>query len=165
MAKRGPYAKGAERREEILASAISVIAERGFRGATLAAVGREIGIEPAHILYYFGSREGLLRAVVERWDQDNDPRLTGLDILHGYVPAMRHNQRIRGVVQLYLAFAVEAVEEGHPAREFFRQRFHLTRLALADAIRDGQESGAVVAELDPDRTAMHLIALDRKSVV
>ncbi len=159
MAKRGPYLKGERRREEILQSAISVISEHGFHGATLRAVGKELGLEPAHISYYFGSREGLIRAVVERWDASNEPLPGGGDLLDTYADAIARNQEIRGIVQLYLAFAVEAAQEDHSAQSFFRDRFRAAVMGLTVAIARAQGDGRVRANIDPERAARRLVAL------
>src|SRR3954468_12370191 len=71
MAKRGPYAKGAKRREEILKAAFEVLSRDGYRKASLGQIGRAIGMDSAHILYYFPSREALLQEVLQRWDAVN----------------------------------------------------------------------------------------------
>jgi len=53
MSKRGPYAKGQERRDEILRAAVEVISRDGYLGASLSQIGRSIGIDSAHIIYFF----------------------------------------------------------------------------------------------------------------
>ena len=56
----------AETREEILQAAKSQIAAQGPSELTLDDVAREVGISRQAVLHHFGSRDGLLRAVVER---------------------------------------------------------------------------------------------------
>ncbi|GAA1924656.1 hypothetical protein GCM10009775_16200 [Microbacterium aoyamense] len=160
MASRGSYAKGSARREEILATAVRVVSEKGYPGATLRGIGRELGIEPAHILYYFGSREELLQEVLEAWDAGSlDAVEEGADALAVYAAAIRNNATIRGMVHVYLSFAAEAVNPAHPAHDYFRRRFALSVQELSAAVRSGQESGVIRAEVDPERTARMLIAL------
>ena len=160
MVSRGAYAKGTQRRQEILDTALDVIARNGYHRTTLRGIGRELGIEPAHILYYFDSREGLLVEVIEGWDREN-LRLAGheADALSVYASALRHNVSIRGIVHLYLAFAAEAAEPAHPAHEFFRRRFAQNVIGLADTIGRGVGVGLIRPELDPERTARMLISL------
>jgi len=52
--------------QQILAAAESIFAERGFRGATVAAVAEEAELPKANVLYYFKSKEGLYKAVMDR---------------------------------------------------------------------------------------------------
>jgi AcrR family transcriptional regulator len=55
-----------EAREEILAAAGTLLAERGPGAVTLDDVAADVGVSRQAILHHFGSREGLMRAVVER---------------------------------------------------------------------------------------------------
>lgn len=160
MPSRGSYAKGSARREEILEVARRVIAEKGYHRTTLRGIGRELGLEPANILYYFGSRDGLLREVIERWDAGNIEALNlDADSLELYATAIRRNVAIRGIVHLYLAFATEAVDADHPAHDFFRDRFASVVHELAVTLRVGQDAGQVRADVDPERASRLLIAL------
>jgi AcrR family transcriptional regulator len=157
---RGTSEKGSARREEILTTALRVISERGYHGTTLRGIGRELGVEPAHLLYYFTSREDLLREVIQRWDAGSFAVAgEGADSLEVFSGAIAHNVEIRGVLHLYLGFAAEAVDPQHPAHAFFRDRFAVNVAELAAAIRTGQQEGSVLPELHPERTARMLMAL------
>ncbi len=159
MSKRGPYAKGQERRDEILRAAVEVISRDGYRGASLGQIGRSIGIESAHIIYYFSSREVLLQEVLRTWDEGNavEPA-PGADIFAWMVEAARRNTATPGLVQLYTAFAAEAADPAHPAHDFFRARFATLQGYIADEIRKRQSGGSVAPSLDADHAAMMLIA-------
>ena len=50
----------------ILAAAEALFAERGFGGATMAAIAARAGVPKANIHYYFPTKERLYRAVVEQ---------------------------------------------------------------------------------------------------
>ena len=78
----------------ILAAAESVFAERGFSGATMSMIAARAGSPKANIHYYFPTKEGLYRAVVERvltawldaaasFDLSDDP----VEALTGYINA------------------------------------------------------------------------------
>mgnify|MGYP000976132309 FL=1 len=159
MKRRGPYAKGQERRDEILRAAVEVISREGYRGASLSQIGRSIGIDSAHIIYYFSSREVLLQEVLRMWDEGNAAELTAdTDVFAWLVDGARRNTRTPGLVQLYTAFAAEAVDASHPAHEFFRARFAVLQAYIADEIRKRQAAGSVTPTLDADHAAMMLIA-------
>lgn len=159
MRKRGPYAKGQERRDEILRAAVEVISRDGYRGASLSQIGRSIGIDSAHIIYYFSSREALLQEVLRIWDEGNAVQPSDdADIFAWMVEAARRNTETPGLVQLYTAFAAEAADPAHPAHDFFRARFTALQGYIADEIRKRQAAGHVAPTLDADHAAMMLIA-------
>ena len=55
-----------ENERALLEAAEIVFAEQGFAGATTAAIARRAGVPKANLHYYFATKEGLYRAVVER---------------------------------------------------------------------------------------------------
>lgn len=163
MARSVTSPKGLARREQILQAAMEGLASGGYRNTSLRGIGRTLEIEPAHILYYFDSREELLQKVIERWDADAIAAAGGevgpelaLDF---YVTTVRHNLLIPGIVHLYLTLAAEAVHPDHSAHEFFRARFATVRELLGDGIRFEQGTGRIPAALDADLEARKLIAL------
>ena len=54
------------RREEILQAVELCIRQRGLAGASFARIAELAGVQPSLIAHYFGSRDGLLDALVER---------------------------------------------------------------------------------------------------
>ncbi|MGW3814838.1 TetR/AcrR family transcriptional regulator [Streptomyces sp. NPDC005046] len=60
--------KNAPPREEVLAVAMEMIAERGLEKLTMAALGREVGMSSGHLLYYFRSKDELLLRTLE-WSE------------------------------------------------------------------------------------------------
>jgi AcrR family transcriptional regulator len=148
-----------ERRDEILRAAVDVISRDGYRGASLSQIGRSIGIDSAHIIYYFSSREVLLQEVLRIWDEGNVANLEAdADIFAWLVEGARRNTQTPGLVQLYTAFAAEAADPAHPAHDFFRARFTALQGYIADEIRARQAEGRVTPKLDADHAAMMLIA-------
>lgn len=165
MSPRGSYAKGAARRQEILDTALRVLAEKGYRNTSLRGIGRELGLEPAHVLHYFSSREKLLEAVVHTWDERNWAAVAdthadeaGSGSMEQWVDLVRRNTEVPGLVHLYTAFAAEAADPNHPSRDFFAQRFSSLREVIANGIREGQEAGTYPADLDASNAALRLIA-------
>ncbi|MFI8951879.1 TetR/AcrR family transcriptional regulator [Streptomyces sp. NPDC053750] len=55
-------------REDVLAAAMAMIAERGLEKLTMAALGREVGMSSGHLLYYFRSKDELLLRTLE-WSE------------------------------------------------------------------------------------------------
>lgn len=163
MARAGKFAKGAARRELILATASTVLARGGYRGTSLRSIARELDLEAANILYYFDSREDLLRAVIERWDADSiaacETEITPHNMLDLYAETIRRNLTIPGIVHLYLTFSAEAAHREHPAHAFFHDRFDALRAKLSAAVSHEQQNGLIDPAIDPDRAARVLIAV------
>jgi AcrR family transcriptional regulator len=61
-----PNRRGMRSRELVLEAAERVMAEDGFEAATLARVVAESGIPMSSVYHYFGSKDGILLAVMER---------------------------------------------------------------------------------------------------
>jgi AcrR family transcriptional regulator len=61
-----PNRRGARSREAVLDAAERLIAEHGFEAATVGALVKAAGISASSIYHYFGSKEGVLLAVMER---------------------------------------------------------------------------------------------------
>lgn len=152
--------KGAARRESILRAAFTVIAKHGYQGATLAAIARELELDTPNLLYYFDTRENLLLEVLERWALDTQDELAdGVDMLEYLGRAVHRDAGIRGVVHLYLSFALEAVDPEHPAHAFYCDRFAVAAEGIRTALEAGQEAGLIRPELDPATQARILVAV------
>ena len=61
-----PNRRGMRSRELVLDAAERVMAEHGYEAATLARVVAEAGIPMSSVYHYFGSKDGILLAVMER---------------------------------------------------------------------------------------------------
>ena len=61
-----PNRRGSRSRELVLDAAERVMAEHGFANASMARVVEEAGIPASSIYHYFGSKDGVLLAVMER---------------------------------------------------------------------------------------------------
>jgi AcrR family transcriptional regulator len=61
-----PNKRGARSRQVVLDAAERVIAVQGYAAASLASIVEEAGIPMSSMYHYFGSKEGVLLAVMER---------------------------------------------------------------------------------------------------
>ncbi|WP_030693371.1 TetR/AcrR family transcriptional regulator [Streptomyces globisporus] len=153
-------ARSEERRADILRAALEVIAERGYRGATLGSVAERVGLTQQGLLHYYPTKEALLVAVLEerdRWDTSGGRDREGwrLDLLESLV---EYNAMRPGIVQTFSALLGESVTDGHPAREFFTERYAQVRANMADVLR--LEFGErLPGGLTPERAAPLLTAV------
>lgn len=155
MAKRGSYAKGVAKREEILTSALDVIAHQGFRKASVREIAEAVGLSQAGLLHYFGSKEQLFVEIMRKRDEVDTGHFD-LDSEHydpvreGFLQVIRHNSEVPGVVELFSRLAVEASDTEHPAHAYFLQRSAMIRDIFTRAIAAEQQAGNVTDRVDAD---------------
>lgn len=145
---RGPYRKGVERREQIIRSASEVFGELGYIGGSLRTIGDRVGASPATLIQYFGSKEGLLTAVLDdwttqtsRWSLPDDPR--GLAYFRALIRLMEYHVEHRGMLELFITMAAEATNTGHPAREFIQHRYAGLLETASAKLREAADTGEV----------------------
>ncbi|MFJ6723789.1 TetR/AcrR family transcriptional regulator [Streptomyces sp. NPDC091281] len=146
-----------ERRAEIVRAALEVIAERGYRGASLAAVAERVGLTQQGLLHHFPTKDALLVAVLEerdQWDAVPDSRWR-LDLLASLV---EYNAMRPGIIQTFSALLGESVTEGHPAREYFTERYTGVRASMAGILR-AEYGDRLPGGLTPERAAPLLVAV------
>jgi AcrR family transcriptional regulator len=73
-----PSKPATDRRTALLDAALHVIGTRGLREATHRAVETEAGVPHGSVTYYFGNRDGLLAAAVERMRQLDEQRVAAM---------------------------------------------------------------------------------------
>lgn len=156
--ERGPYRKGVLRRQEIVRAAAQVFAERGYNGGSLRSIGERVGVSSASLVQYFGTKEGLLAAVLEEWARESRPAgsdgLRGLDWLRSMREAMVYNSTRRGLIELFLTLTAEATNPTHPARTFVQHRYAMVvaehRRHLHEAVADGEVAPLSEAEVEQE---------------
>ncbi|MCZ4605128.1 TetR/AcrR family transcriptional regulator [Streptomyces sp. Lzd4kr] len=146
-----------ERRAEIVRAALEVIAERGYRGASLGAVAERVGLTQQGLLHYFPTKDALLVAVLQerdQWDAVPNTRWR-MDLLASLV---EYNAMRPGIIQTFSALLGESVTEGHPAREYFTERYVQVRANMAEMLR-AEYGDRLPNGLTPERTAPLLVAV------
>lgn len=117
-----PNRRGLRSRELVLDAAERVMAEHGFEAATLARVVEEAGIPMSSVYHYFGSKDGILLAVMERGAErffadlpDPDQRLADPAEHLGRVvlTAVRSLDRHPSFLRLLIVFAVQPPRAGN----------------------------------------------------
>ena len=162
IGRRGSYANGVARRQEILDRAIDVFAQRGAEGTSLRQIAKAIGVSHAALLHYFDSLEQLLVAVYDHTEKaraktrEKSDSETAVQVMVG---AAEQNVQLPGYVQLYSRLVAGATEEGRDeSTRYFTERFEHSRQTFADRIRLDQAAGRVRKDVDPQAVAALLIA-------
>ncbi|MGK8559105.1 TetR/AcrR family transcriptional regulator [Nocardia gipuzkoensis] len=114
--------KSAPSREQFLDVAELLMSERGYAGTSVSAICKEVGVAATSLYWHFGSKEGLLAAVMERGAARWFASLPRWDDLPGDADERAAQLRRRGATAV----------TGHP---LFLRLFYL--LALEGAADEG----------------------------
>jgi AcrR family transcriptional regulator len=156
------YAKGLAKREEILTTALEVIARTGYRRTSVRELAAAVGLSQAGLLHYFASKEDLFAEVLLKRDDVDLARAEGDDDaspLAAIVNIVRHNADVPGLVQLSAQYSVEAADPDHPGHAAIADRYARIRRLLVDDIDGRTADGRLPADLDAQRVATLLIAV------
>ena len=116
-----PNRRGVKSRELVLDAAERVMATEGFEAATIARVVEEAGVPLSSVYHYYGSKDGLLLAVMQRgveqffadvpdYDQRSGTAVEHLRlVILGAIDAL---ERHPNFLRLVIAFAVQPPQAG-----------------------------------------------------
>jgi AcrR family transcriptional regulator len=154
----------------IMRAAVRLIARQGYSKTTLVQIGAEAGYSGALISNRFGSKEGLLRALLERittrfLSDQLSPAIAdrkGLDSLCAVIDAYlrelhEHEERVR-VLYVLLGEGLGPVPEVLPSFARLNETF---RTYMEQKIREGILAGQIRPEVDPKIEAVAFLAMLR----
>ena len=146
--RRGPYAKGIEKRGRILEEALAAYSESDSSGASLRSIAARVGLSERGLLHYFSSRDELFVSILRERDEA-DRRLVGDDATLEELAAVQvHSAGTPGLIRLFVEMSAAAPDVGNPAHEFFTTRYRRLRKLLARLV-----GGSVVAAGRPAPSA------------
>ncbi|PPS72495.1 TetR family transcriptional regulator [Streptomyces sp. 46] len=143
---------------------MDTFAARGYNNASLQEIADRAGVTQAGVLHYFRSKAQLLTSVLDLRDatdieQLGPDRPQGLAFLRHLVDTVRRNTEREGIVRLYAVLSAESVTEGHPAQDYFRDRYAGLRTLVAEALAEACELGETRPDLNVEEAATAIIAL------
>lgn len=155
----GQYAKTPAQRSRIVAAATEVFAQRGARGASLREIADAVGMSQAGLLHHFGSKNGLLLAVLDRFEQEDQPAEPLGSVAEGI--AFVRGELVRagdqpGAFQLQMALGAESSDPAHPAHRFFADRYRRVTTQFEELLRTAVAAGSLRSDTDT-RAAAHLL--------
>jgi TetR/AcrR family acrAB operon transcriptional repressor len=168
----GPNRKSeqsARTKRAVLDAAIALFGESGYRGTALKAIGQRAGISHGVIPFHFGSKEGLLHAVVEECfalflasvvaplrDEERDFGIGDLEAL--MAAQRRFSEEHPEIGRLFVVLMFEGLGPSPELRPHFEQ-FHARVHALGCAwLREGQRRGSIRGDVDVDAAVEVLFA-------
>lgn len=162
--RRGPYAKTARRRDDILDAARSVFADRGYHGGSLREIAERAGLSEAGVLHHFPGKAALLEAVLARGDEvalgivpfgDQSAEAS----IRGLIELARWNASEAAGIELYCVLSAEATKPSHPAHDYFVRRYERVRRIFTDAFAELSERGLVRQGVSPEVAARSVMAV------
>jgi TetR/AcrR family transcriptional regulator len=150
---------------QICDAAMRLFARDGFDGTPLQAISDEVGITKQTLLYYYPSKEELRRAVlgqlIEHWRQTLPRLLEAVTSGKGKFEALtgelvRFYQADPARARLILR---EMLDRPDDMRALLVEGLRPWLLLVAEYIRQGQESGILYEDVDPESYVMHVILL------
>lgn len=160
---RAAYANGERKRAEIVDAAMAVFATNGFRRLSLRQIAEEMGTNHVSLKYHFGSKDGLLEAVLARREEMEGPwreqLLRERGFLDGTVEVMRRNAGHRELIRLDTTLQAEATAVDHPAHEFIRRREEVFHASVLEQLQLEKGRGHLRDGLDLPVVARQFIAL------
>ena len=158
------------RRAQIVAAAVEILGRQGTEGFSMAAIARRVGLVPSALYRHFKGKDEVLDAIVpyvhERLMENvavaravsEDPFARLEYLIENHLRLIREQ---RGLSRLVFSGEIFA---GHPER---RRRFLGMLSSYLDQVRgivtEGQASGRIRADLDPDTAAFLYIGVVQPS--
>lgn len=158
----------AERRDrserELLQAAIRVVSRDGVAAATFDMIGREAGFSRGLVTQRFGSKDGLIRALIaflhdwqnEELEAGHVGEMNGIDALCAFVRL--HTESLRGSPEgdTYFMLLSAAVADRQDTRAAFAESHEVERALIRSFIERGQAAGDIPKENDADAEALLL---------
>ncbi|MFD6354234.1 TetR family transcriptional regulator [Nocardia tengchongensis] len=157
---------GEARRAQILAAAMTLFAEKGYRGTSLAAVAEAAGITRSGVLHHFSSKEALLSAVLAERDvqafdavevdraYEGPAALRALDIVDKLAASNAGNREFTRLSHLALFGSADAPEV---AQDWSNERLRTYRDNLARVLEESVAAQEVRADIDADAIALLIV--------
>jgi AcrR family transcriptional regulator len=154
---------GQRRREELLAVACRIFAEKGFDGAALQDVADEFGVLKGSLFHYIQSKDELLYEIIEGVYTGAQATVWSNAVQEG--PAV---ERLRRVITAYVEYISRHLDEvtvwlhdfkalPEQQREIIRRYEERDRRQLLELIEQAQREGGVRPDVDPSLASLALL--------
>jgi AcrR family transcriptional regulator len=162
----GTRLPAAERRLELIQTAIRVFSEGSYRGTTTAEIARAAGISEPILYRHFASKRDLYFAALDHvWAQAQDAFETALadapDVLAALETMGRGHFAVRDgkhqLSELWVQALSEATEDPE-LRKYLRRHLREVHDFFAGLLRRGQEEGVLHPERDVEAEAWNFLA-------
>ena len=113
----------ADSREQLMQIAIDLFASKGFKGTSIRDLGKAADVSISNIYHYFGSKEGLLLAILDRSSTLIHERLKQVSELN-----LNPLERFKAILEIHIKLSEQFKKE---TKIFFMDEEHLSPKGLA----------------------------------
>ncbi|MFN3395907.1 MAG: TetR/AcrR family transcriptional regulator [Thermodesulfovibrionales bacterium] len=167
MIKNGSRLSGDIRKEQIVEAALKIIANRGVKSLTTAAIAEEVGISEANLYRHFNSKDEILQGTVEKIGEGLLGNLDAVSVMTNTSPLERlkrlfilhldYIDRNEGIPRLVFS------EEMHIGNENLKEKL-LNTIGLYSArveslIKEGQKAGLIRRDMEHSSAALMFIGM------
>ncbi len=138
----GSQSRGEDTRRRILDTALEVFASEGYEGASTRQLAERAGVNLPAIQYYFGSKEGLFRAVIDSIIERTETHMAPLaaEVRAALAdPATSHEALVELLCRMLEAFV--SLVTGGPHVEAKRQLFARSEVEDTPGLEQLHDSG------------------------
>ena len=134
--------RGEETRARILEAALELFAASGFEGASTRTIAEQAGVNLPAIQYYFGSKEGLYRAVLEQFSQEMRAGVTPVaerirtELAAGQPSRRKLVALLCEMLEIVIALILDDSVPNRESRQRFFARMEVEPNAAVDALQD-----------------------------
>jgi AcrR family transcriptional regulator len=138
----GSQQRGEDTRRRILETAFKLFASDGFEGASTRTLAERAGVNLPAIQYYFGSKEGLYRAVVEQITDRMEARVAPLaehirvELDAGQPPRRQLVAMLCDMLDIVISLMFDENAPDRDSQQKFFARIEVEPNAATDAMQD-----------------------------
>jgi AcrR family transcriptional regulator len=148
--RRGPYAKTATRRAQIVESATAVFSASGYQGGSLRQIAKMLDLSLTTVMHHFPTKISLLEAVLDQEDRA-DLGAAERSRAGGFAPMVlgivSRNLGRRELVRMFSIVSAEATYPGHEAHAWLVRRYASVTADYAELIDHDRRTGRIASEL------------------
>lgn len=159
--------RGVERRRAMVDAAITLFSRQGVRGTGVAAIAEQAGVTPSALIHHFGSKDGLVQAVLEEADRRALARLSATpaaeptlaEAFDWFVRDAEHTAAAeRELTALHTTLTAENLTPGTVLHTWFRDRGRALRAHLTALFTRATSDGSARPDVDPATLATEVAA-------
>ncbi|MDX3642551.1 helix-turn-helix domain-containing protein [Streptomyces sp. MB09-02B] len=159
--------RGVERRRAMVDAAITLFSRQGVRGTGVAAIAEQAGVTPSALIHHFGSKDGLVQAVLEEADRRALARLSATptseptlaEAFDWFVRDAEHTAAAeRELTALHTTLTAENLTPGTALHTWFRDRGRALRAHLTALFTRAATDGSARPDVTPETLATEVAA-------